>query len=81
MNYTQIVSRNGGECFIRKIDKKRLCINVNIYGTIIAISNNICQRIIYILGYEKENNKRNSFLLNKTNLFKSFICINHCKKT
>jgi hypothetical protein len=48
--YTHIVSRNGGECLIRKVDNIRLCINVNTYGTIIAISNNICHRIIYIFG-------------------------------
>jgi len=65
------VSKNGGECFIRKIDNTRLCINVNIYGTIIAISNNICQRIIYILGYKKRIFEY-FFLKNKNRLVREF---------
>ena len=47
---THIASKNGGECFIQKIDNRTLCINVNRYGMLIEIIRSICHRIIYVSG-------------------------------
>ena len=52
-SYIHIARENNGERLTQKIDNWRRWINVNKYGTFIAIIS-ICHRIIYGLEYKKQ---------------------------